>query len=127
LFDATLKAHNNAPAESIIFTNFVDFDSAYGHRRDIPGYAAALEYFDTRLPEFIAQMSDDDLLVLTADHGCDPSWPGSDHTREHIPVIFYSPSLAGGDLGLRDTFADIGQSIANYLQLEPLAYGKSFL
>ena len=107
--------------------NFVDFDSSYGHRRDIAGYAAALEYFDSRLPEFLAQMADDDLLVLTADHGCDPSWPGSDHTREHIPVIFYSPSMSGENLGLRDTFADIGQSIATYLQLEPLSYGKSFL
>jgi len=127
LFDATLTAHQTAPTNSIIFTNFVDFDSAYGHRRDVAGYAAALEYFDTRLPEFIAQMSDDDLLVLTADHGCDPTWPGSDHTREHIPVIFFSRAFPGGDLGLRDTFADIGQSIATYLQLEPLAYGKSFL
>jgi len=127
LFDATLTAHQSAPNSSIVFTNFVDFDSSYGHRRDVPGYAAALEYFDARLPEFIAQMSENDLLVLTADHGCDPTWPGSDHTREHIPVIFYSPSLSGGDLGLRDTFADIGQSIATYLQLKPLAYGKSFL
>ncbi|OIQ48077.1 MAG: phosphopentomutase [Gammaproteobacteria bacterium MedPE] len=127
LFDETLKAHQAAPKNAIVFTNFVDFDSAYGHRRDIPGYASALEYFDSRLPEFIAQMADDDLLVLTADHGCDPSWPGSDHTREHIPVIFYSPSMQGGSVGKRDTFADIGQSIASYLDLSPLAYGKSFL
>lgn len=127
LFDETLKAHQAASKNAIVFTNFVDFDSAYGHRRDIPGYASALEYFDSRLPEFIAQMADDDLLVLTADHGCDPSWPGSDHTREHIPVIFYSPSMQGGSVGKRDTFADIGQSIASYLDLSPLAYGKSFL
>jgi len=127
LFDATLKASNTAESESIIFTNFVDFDSSYGHRRDIAGYGAALEYFDSRLPEFIAQMAEDDLLVLTADHGCDPSWPGSDHTREHIPVIFYSPSMQGGSVGKRETFADIGQSIATYLGLSPLAYGKSFL
>lgn len=127
LFDETLKAHQVASENAIVFTNFVDFDSAYGHRRDIPGYASALEYFDSRLPEFIAQMADDDLLVLTADHGCDPSWPGSDHTREHIPVIFYSPSMQGGSVGKRDTFADIGQSIASYLDLPPLAYGKSFL
>lgn len=127
LFDLTLTEHHAAPENSIVFTNFVDFDSSYGHRRDIPGYAAALEYFDTRLPEFLSQMSNDDLLILTADHGCDPSWPGSDHTREHIPVIFYSPAMAGGNVGLRETFADIGQSIATYLQLEPLAYGKSFL
>ncbi|MGB0898613.1 MAG: phosphopentomutase [Psychrobium sp.] len=127
LFDETLKAHQVASQNAIVFTNFVDFDSAYGHRRDIPGYASALEYFDSRLPEFIAQMADDDLLVLTADHGCDPSWPGSDHTREHIPVIFYSPSMQGGSVGKRDTFADIGQSIASYLDLPQLAYGKSFL
>jgi len=127
LFDATLAAHKAAPQNAIVFTNFVDFDSAYGHRRDIPGYAAALEYFDSRLPEFLAQMADDDLLVLTADHGCDPAWPGSDHTREHIPVIFYSPSMQGGSVGKRETFADIGQSIATYLDLSPLAYGKSFL
>ncbi len=125
LFDATLKAHQAASDNSIIFTNFVDFDSSYGHRRDIAGYAAALEYFDTRLPEFIAQMDDDDLLVLTADHGCDPSWPGSDHTREHIPAIFYSPSMAGGSIGKRETFADIGQTIATYLNLPTLEYGKS--
>ncbi|MCG7530835.1 phosphopentomutase [Psychrobium sp. MM17-31] len=127
LFDATLAAHKDAPENAIVFTNFVDFDSAYGHRRDIAGYGAALEYFDSRLPEFMAQMADDDLLVLTADHGCDPSWPGSDHTREHIPVIFYSPSMQGGFVGKRETFADIGQSIATYLNLPALAYGKSFL
>ena len=125
LFDATLAAHKTANENCIIFTNFVDFDSSYGHRRDIPGYAAALEYFDSRLPEFLAQMDDDDLLVLTADHGCDPSWPGSDHTREHIPAIFYRPSMAGGSIGKRETFADIGQTIATYLGLPPLAYGKS--
>mgnify|MGYP000339023838 CR=1 FL=1 len=125
LFDATLTAQQSAPAQSIVFTNFVDFDSSYGHRRDIAGYAAALEYFDTRLPEFIAQMAPDDLLVLTADHGCDPSWPGSDHTREHIPAIFYSPSMAGGSIGKRETFADIGQTIATYLDLPALEYGKS--
>jgi len=125
LFDATLVAHKEAAANSIVFTNFVDFDSSYGHRRDIAGYAAALEYFDTRLPEFLAQMGDEDLLVLTADHGCDPSWPGSDHTREHIPAIFYSPSMVGGSIGKRETFADIGQTIATYLDLPTLSYGKS--
>jgi len=125
LFDATLAAQATATDHSIVFTNFVDFDSAYGHRRDIAGYAGALEYFDTRLPEFIEQMQPDDLLVLTADHGCDPSWPGSDHTREHIPAIFYSPSMVGGSIGKRETFADIGQTIATYLNLPALKYGKS--
>lgn len=127
LFDASLKEFKAAKKDSIIFTNFVNFDADFGHRRDIVGYAKALEYFDQRLPEILAEMRDDDILVITADHGCDPTWPGTDHTREHIPVIFYGKSLQGRALGLRDTFADIGQSIASFHQLPPLKYGTSFL
>ncbi|MGH8168159.1 MAG: phosphopentomutase, partial [Woeseiaceae bacterium] len=82
LFDATLEALETAPQRSIVFTNFVDFDMLYGHRRDIDGYANALEYFDGRLPELQASLKSDDLLLICADHGCDPAWPGSDHTRE---------------------------------------------
>jgi phosphopentomutase len=99
----------------------------YGHRRDVAGYAAALEYFDTRLPEILHILKDDDLLILCADHGCDPTWPGSDHTREHIPVLAYGAGIKPGSLGRRDTFADIGQSIAVHLGLEPMDYGSSFL
>lgn len=127
LFDATLVAMDEASAKSIVFTNFVDFDMLYGHRRDVEGYAAALEYFDERLPELMDKLNDDDLLVITADHGCDPTWPGSDHTREHIPVIAYGAGLKPGPLGKRDTFADIGQSIATYFDLPPTDYGTSFL
>jgi len=127
LFDATLVAMDEASANSIVFTNFVDFDMLYGHRRDVEGYASALEYFDERLPELMDKLNDDDLLVITADHGCDPTWQGSDHTREHIPVIAYGAGLKPGPLGKRDTFADIGQSIASYFDLPPTDYGTSFL
>jgi phosphopentomutase len=127
LFDATLEALDETPDNSIIFTNFVDFDMLYGHRRDVDGYAAALEYFDERLPELLAKLNEDDLLIITADHGCDPTWPGSDHTRENIPVIALGAGLKPGSLGKRDTFADIGQSLASYFDLPPMDYGTSFL
>ncbi|MFA0440461.1 phosphopentomutase [Vibrio sp. 10N.286.49.C2] len=127
LFDATKEAIKVAGDNTIVFTNFVDFDSAYGHRRDVAGYAAALEYFDSRINEVIALMEDDDVMILTADHGCDPTWPGSDHTREHIPVIVYGKKVPAGSLGLRDTFADIGQSLATYFGTSDMDYGKSFL
>ena len=127
LFDASLDELKRAGDQTIIFTNFVNFDADFGHRRNVPGYAAALEYFDQRLPEMLELMDDDDVLVLTADHGCDPTWQGSDHTREHIPVIFYGKNVKPGSLGLRDTFADIGQSIAAYHGLPELDYGKSFM
>ncbi|MDE1317093.1 phosphopentomutase [Vibrio aestuarianus] len=127
LFDATLEQIKVAEDNTIVFTNFVDFDSAYGHRRDVAGYAAALEYFDNRLPEVLALMEEDDILILTADHGCDPTWPGTDHTREHIPVLVYGQKVAAGSLGCRDTFADIGQSIAQYFGTSAMDYGKNFL
>ncbi len=127
LFDATLEALSDAGDRSIVFTNFVDFDMLYGHRRDVPGYAAALEYFDQRLPELLEQMQDDDILVICADHGCDPTWPGSDHTRENIPVLVYGASVQAGPLGKRESFADIGQSLAGFFNLSPMDYGTSFL
>ena len=99
----------------------------YGHRRDVHGYATALEYFDERLPELLDKLGEEDLLIITADHGCDPTWPGSDHTREHIPVIALGAGLQPGPLGKRDTFADIGQSLATYFKLTPMDYGTSFL
>ncbi|ORT49205.1 phosphopentomutase [Vibrio sp. qd031] len=127
LFDATLEQVKHAGDDSIVFTNFVDFDSAYGHRRDVAGYAAALEYFDSRLPEIYGLLKADDLLILTADHGCDPTWPGTDHTREHIPVLVYGEKVKAGSLGLRDTFADIGQSLASHFGISDMDYGKNFL
>lgn len=127
LFDASLEAMQTATDRSIVFTNFVDFDMLYGHRRDIDGYAMALEYFDQRLPELTSQLRDDDIMIICADHGCDPSWPGSDHTREHIPVLAYGARVRPGSIGKRDTFADIGQSLAEFFDLQPLDYGTSFL
>lgn len=127
LFDATVEAVRTAGDNTIIFTNFVDFDMLYGHRRDVDGYAEALEYFDSRLPEILDLMKEDDLLILCADHGCDPTWEGSDHTREHIPVLAYGAGIEPGSLGLRESFADIGQSLATHFDLEAMDYGTSFI
>ncbi|CTQ44625.1 phosphopentomutase [Roseibium aggregatum] len=127
LFDKTLEAMDQAADGDLIFANFIDFDSLYGHRRDVPGYAAALEHFDRRLPEMIARMTDGDLLILTADHGCDPTWRGTDHTREHVPVIATGPGLEGRSVGGRKTYADIGESIADHLGIAVGPNGTSFL
>jgi phosphopentomutase len=127
LFDRTLEAMEMAADGAFVMTNFVDFDQDYGHRRDVPGYAQALEAFDARLPELISKLRPDDLVVLTADHGNDPTWRGSDHTREQVPIMVFSPSLTAGTLGIRHTFADIGESIARWLGLAPGRHGKSFL
>ena len=127
LFDATLEALSDAGDRTTVFTNFVDFDMLFGHRRDVDGYAQALEYFDQRLPELLELMQDDDILVICADHGCDPTWQGSDHTREHIPVLVYGGGIKAGALGKRESFADIGQSLATYFELTPMDYGTSFL
>ena len=127
LFGATLKAYREAPDNSLVFANFVDFDMLYGHRRDLAGYATALEAFDRRLPELLALMDPQTLLVISADHGCDPSRPGSDHTREHVPVLAYGAGVAAGWLGERESFADIGQTVAAHLGLGSLEWGSSFL
>jgi phosphopentomutase len=127
LFDLSLEQVKKAGDNTIVFTNFVDFDSSFGHRRDVAGYAEALEYFDKRLPEMLAILEPDDVLILTADHGCDPTWTGSDHTREHIPVLVYGHNIKAGSLGRRSTFADIGQSLAHYFQTSKMDYGTNFL
>ncbi|WP_040244663.1 phosphopentomutase [Chromohalobacter japonicus] len=137
LFDATLKAIDEAGERSrenkqtLVMTNFVDFDTLYGHRRDPDGYAAALEAFDRRLPEILAALGPDDLLILTADHGNDPTWTGTDHTREQVPVLASGANLAPGPLGDEAgrlaTFADIGQSLATHFGLAPMAHGSDFL
>lgn len=127
LFDATLNAMKTAPQGSLVFTNFVDFDSSYGHRRDTAGYAHALEDFDKRLPELNALLQPDDLVVIAADHGCDPTLPGSDHTREHIPALIYGPQLKSRFIGRRDSFADVGQTLAQHLNIAALNHGLSFL
>lgn len=124
LFDALLKEAAIAPDGSLVFVNLVDFDMLYGHRRDVPGYAKALEEFDERLPEFERLMKPGDIAVITADHGCDPTWKGSDHTRENIPILVFGPEVKRGSVGKRETFADIGQTLAKHLDIEPLTTGS---
>jgi phosphopentomutase len=125
LFEVSLKKLEDAPEGSLTFVNFVDFDQNFGHRRNVGGYAAALEYFDERLPEFLRGMRADDVVILTADHGCDPTWPGTDHTREHVPFVAYGPKLEAGSRGVRKSFADIGQSVASHLGIAPLDDGEN--
>ena len=127
LFDKALGAMEDARDGDLVFANFVDFDSLFGHRRDVAGYAAALEDFDRRLQEALAKLKDGDLLVLTADHGCDPTWKGTDHTRERVPVLCFGPDYADGPIGVRQTFADIGETVAAHLGLAPGKHGTSFL
>lgn len=127
LIQATLTAMDSAGARSLVMTNLVDFDMIHGHRRDPAGYAEALEQFDKKLPLIIEKMTEEDLLVLTADHGCDPTFRGSDHTREHVPVLATGPGIEPGPLGARETFADIGQTLAGFFGLGPFADGTSFV
>lgn len=125
LFDATLQAETIAGDGALVFSNFVDFDSSYGHRRDVAGYAAALEQFDKRLPELLARLDDGDLLLCTADHGCDPTWQGTDHTREYVPALFTGAGVGAGNGGIRESFADMGQTIATHLGIAALPEGES--
>jgi phosphopentomutase len=127
MFDKALGAMDDAHDGDLVFANFVDFDTEFGHRRDVAGYAAALEAFDRRLPEAFSRIRPGDLLILTADHGNDPTWRGTDHTRERVPVIGIGPGLKGGDIGLRPTFADIGETVADHLGLATGRHGTSFL
>ena len=127
LFDATLDALSTAHDHTLIFTNFVDFDMLYGHRRDVTGYARALETFDRRLPELQGCLKTDDLVLATADHGCDPTYPGHNHTREHVPVLVSGPHCCPAELGERQGFADMGQTLAAHFGLSPLNNGTSFL
>ncbi|MER9211841.1 phosphopentomutase [Mesorhizobium sp. M0663] len=126
MFDKTLGAMEDARDGDLVFANFVDFDTEFGHRRDVAGYAAALEAFDRRLPEAFARLRPGDLLILTADHGNDPTWRGTDHTRERIPIIGTRPGFKGAEIGLRTTFADIGETVAEHLGLARGRHGTSF-
>jgi len=135
----TMEAHNNiesvdqtiralgTAAEGLIFTNLVDFDMLWGHRNDVGGYARALEDFDRRLPALMGALGRADCLIITADHGCDPTTVSTDHSREYVPVLVFGPGLEGGaSLGTRSSLADMGQTIAENFNLE-IPIGKSFL
>jgi phosphopentomutase len=125
--EATISAIENDKA-SLIFTNLVDFDMHFGHRRDVPGYARCLEAFDAKLPEIMSKKKDDDLLIITADHGNDPTWPGTDHTREYIPILIYGKNnVYGKDLGVRNSFMDIAATIADALGIDFETTGSSCL
>lgn len=126
LFDATIDAARHLGDGGLALANFAEFDVLYGHRRDVPGYAAALETFDARLPDFIASLRGGDQVILTGDHGCDPTWPGSDHTRECVPLLAFGPHVERGPLGKRATFADIGASVAAHLGLARGEFGVPF-
>ncbi len=136
----TVKAKNNEEniqqiisllqedTKGLIFTNLVDFDMLFGHRNDPQGYANALKEFDGRLPEILQQLKDDDLLIITADHGTDPTTPSTDHSREYVPVLVYGNSIEGNqNLGTRETFADVAQTISDYLRLPAMENGTSLL
>jgi phosphopentomutase len=113
--------------KGLIFTNLVDFDSKYGHRRDVEGYKNALEEFDARIPEIIENMKDDDILIINSDHGNDPTYKGTDHTREYIPILVYGKDIISGyDLGTRKSFADIGATVADILNVDLPKNGTSF-
>lgn len=127
LMDTTLKVMDEAEDGDLVFTNFVDFDMLYGHRRDVAGYAAALEAFDRRLPEVNSKLKPGDLVLMTADHGCDPTWRGTDHTRERVPIMTFGPNIRSKSIGIRSTYADIGETVAAHLGIAAGPHGRSFL
>ena len=127
LMDATLTAMDEAAVGDLVFTNFVDFDMLYGHRRDVPGYAAALEAFDLMIPDIHRKLQPGDLVVMTADHGCDPTWRGTDHTRERVPIMAFGPGIRSRSIGIRPTYADIAETIAQHLSIPAGQHGQSFL
>lgn len=126
LLDATLAAIDAAADGDLVFANYVDFDTLSGHPRDVSGYARALEAFDARLPEVTGRLRPGDLLIVTADHGNDPTWRGTDHTRERVPVLVAAPGLAPGSVGLVG-FADVAETIAAHLRIPAGRHGRSFL
>jgi phosphopentomutase len=126
MFDRAVEAMGEAKDGDLVFANFVDFDTLFGHQRDVAGYAAALEAFDRRLPEALERLQPGDLLILTADHGCDPTFRGTDHTREQVPIVGTGPGLMAGAVGVRQSLADIGETVAAHLRLAPGRHGRSF-
>jgi len=125
--NATIEALEPGNDETLIFTNLVDFDMLYGHRNDPEGFAKALEYFDSRLPEVLAALRPDDLLIITSDHGCDPTTPSTDHSREYVPVLVYGEGRQAVDLGTRSTLADVAATVYKVLGHGAWPVGESFL
>jgi len=113
--------------EQFIFVNLVDTDMYFGHRRDIQGYHDAVEKIDRIIPQLMENLSDNDILLITADHGCDPSYKGSDHTREYVPLLMFQKGVTGQDLGIRNSFADVAQSLAYFFDVAPMQQGVSFI
>jgi phosphopentomutase len=126
LFERTLEGLDTLKDGGLLFANYIDFDSIYGHRRDVAGYAVALQDIDDRLPRLWERLKEDDLVVITADHGCDPTWRGTDHTREQVPILMWSPTLTPGSIGRRDTYADVAATVASHLDLPPPSSGVPF-
>ena len=124
--DTTLTNMDGLGDGGLLMTNFVDFDTEFGHRRDPIGYGRALEAFDSELPLILGKLKEGDLLILTADHGNDPTWRGTDHTREQVPILIYSCGNTPGSVGLRQSFSDIGQSVAAHLKVGPLGSGTGW-
>ncbi len=125
--EEALVALSRRSGEGLVFANLVDFDQLYGHRNDAPGFARALEAFDARLEELLAHLRSDEMCVITADHGNDPTTPGTDHSREYVPLLVAGPRVRAADLGTRDTLADVGATLAELFGVGPLANGRSFL
>ena len=115
-----------ARTAGLVFANLVEFDSLYGHRRDADGYAQALKDFDRRLPEILGAVGEDDTLIIVSDHGNDPTWPGTDHTREYGMLLAYRPGQEGSNLGTRRSFADVGATVAELLDVDWDGNGESF-
>jgi phosphopentomutase len=126
MLEAALAAWQGLPDGGFCFVNLVDFDTEFGHRRDVPGYAAALEAFDAMLPRLEAALRPGDLAILTADHGNDPTWPGTDHTREHVPILAFGPGIAPEPIGRRESFADIAATLGHWLGLGPVGPGRGW-
>ena len=126
MFEAALTALDRLPDGGFCFVNLVDFDTEYGHRRDVPGYAAALEAFDAMLPRLEAKLGPGDLAIITADHGNDPTWKGTDHTREHVPILAFGPGVAARAIGRRRSFSDVAATLGQWLDLGEVGPGRAW-
>ena len=126
LFEKMLLATPRLPERGLLFANFVDLDTDFGHRRDVAGYAAGIERLDPLIERMVALMAPGDLCIVTADHGADPTWSGTDHTRENVPVLAYEPGAAAREIGRRNSFADIGATVAKHLGVAPPVSGTAW-